>query len=123
MATTIIFDDGSAPAVNFPAPDHPEEWREDLQQVRARAMGGRVVSVTRSASTLKNPILHWTSMDETDYNAMVTFIFTTVEGSTTQFTFTDWESTAHTVKYMGGLEKARSVGFDQWTVDLQLAVI
>ena len=123
MATTISFDDGSNPVVTVAAPDHPEEWREDLQQVRARAMGGRVVSVTRSSSTLKNPVLHWTNMDEADYNSLVTFFYSTVEGSATSVTFTDWESNPHTVKYMGGLERARSVGYDQWALDLQLAVV
>ncbi len=29
----------SSTTINITAPDHPETWREDLQQVRARAMG------------------------------------------------------------------------------------
>ena len=113
----------SSTTINIATPDHPEQWKEDLQQVRSRAMGGRVVSVTRTASALKNPVLHWSSMTEANYNTLKTFINTTISGTTNSFTFTDWDSTGHTAYYMGGLEKARSTTFNTWVVDIQLAII
>tara|TARA_Y100000310_G_scaffold255696_1_gene263226 strand:- start:3209 stop:3589 length:381 start_codon:yes stop_codon:yes gene_type:complete len=121
---TLVY---SATTVNVIAPDHPEAWREDLQQVRARAMGGRVISVTRSASTLKQPVLTWTNMPDADHTTLTTFIFTTVSGSANQFTFTESYSTGspvtYNVKYIGGLESAKSTAYDSWNVTLNLAVV
>tara|TARA_R100000234_G_C4953152_1_gene158307 strand:+ start:409 stop:789 length:381 start_codon:yes stop_codon:yes gene_type:complete len=117
----------SSTTINITAPDHPETWREDLQQVRARAMGGRVVSVTRSASTLKQPVLTWTNMSDADQYTLSNFIFSTVSGSANQFTYTESYSTGsnvtYNVKYLGGLENAKSTAYDSWNVTLNLAVV
>ena len=109
------------------APDHPETWREDLQQTRSRAMGGRLVSVTRSALTLKQPVLTWTNMSDSDHSGLTSFIFTTALGSNRQFTYAESYSTGtevvYNVKYTGGLEDARSTAYDSWNVKLNLAVV
>lgn len=112
----------SSTTVTVPAPDHPEEMRENLIQKRSRAMGGRVVSITRSTSTIKNPILHWSYLGETDYNNLRNFIYTTVKGTQLAFTYTDHDGNAQAnTYYMGGLESAISSDFDSWSVDIQLA--
>jgi hypothetical protein len=50
-----------------------------------------------------------------------------VLGSTHQFTFSESYSTGSTVvynvKYLGGLENARSTAYDSWNVKLNLAVV
>ena len=126
MSDTIALAYSSTTAT-ITAPDHPETWREDLQQTRSRAMGGRVVSVTRSASTLKQPVLTWTNMSDSDHSSLTSFIFTTVSGSANQFTFTESYSTGsnvtYNVKYLGGLENTRSTAYDSWNVTLNLAVV
>jgi hypothetical protein len=116
---TLVY---SSTTVTLPAPDHPEELNENLIQRRARAMGGRVVSITRSTTTISNPIFHWSYLSEAKYNALKTFIYTTVKGTQLPFTYTDHEGTAQAnTYYMGGLESAVSQDYDAWRVDLQLA--
>ena len=126
MSDTIQFQ-YSPTTLIITAPDHPETGREDLQQTRSRAMGGRLVSVTRSALTLKQPVLTWTNMSDSNHSALTSFIFTTVLGSTRQFTFAESYSTGtevvYNVKYTGGLENARSTAYDSWNVRLNLAVV
>ena len=126
MSDTIQFQ-YSPTTLIITAPDHPETWREDLQQTRSRAMGGRLVSVPRSALTLKQPVLTWTNMSDSNHSALTSFIFTTVLGSTRQFTFAESYSTGtevvYNVKYTGGLENARSTAYDSWNVRLNLAVV
>ena len=117
----VIFTYSSTTAT-LPAPDHPEEVNENIIQKRSRAMGGRVVSITRSTTTISNPILHWSYLSEAKYNALKTFINTTVKGTQLPFTYTDHEGTAQAnTYYMGGLEKAKSTDSDSWQVDIQLA--
>ena len=113
----------SGTTINIESPDFPEQIKEDMVQTRARAMGGRVVSVTRVNNTIKNPTLVWNNLGQTDFTALKNFIFTTVSGSTQQFSFTDWNSTAYNVRYMGGLEKAQQVAFEQYKVELTLAIV
>lgn len=117
----INFTYGST-SLDLPTPDFPEEPNDALVQHRARTFGGHVTSVTISAGTLRTPVLHFTDLTETEYNSLVSFINTTVVGATYAFTFTDWESVAWTVKYMGGLP-GNQPEYDRWTVDLVLAVI
>ena len=62
----------SATTINIESPDFPEQIKEDLVQTRARAMGGRVVSVTRTNSTLKNPTLVWNNLNDTDFTSLKT---------------------------------------------------
>ena len=112
----------SATIVNLPAPDHPEEPGEELHQNTMVAMGGRVTSVTRAAGLKTRPILHYTDLDETDYNALRNFINNTVVGSKLSFTYTDWDSVAHTARYLSGIP-GRSNVFDSWSVDLELMII
>ena len=85
------------------------------------------MSVTRSALTLKQPVLTWTNMSDSNHSALTSFIFTTVLGSTRQFTFAESYSTGtevvYNVKYTGGLENARSTAYDSWNVRLNLAVV
>lgn len=113
----------SATTINIESPDFPEQIKEDLVQTRARAMGGRVVSVTRTNSTLKNPTLVWNNLNETDFTSLKNFIFNTVDGTTQQFSFTDWNSTTYNARYMGGLEKSQQVAYEQWKVELRLAIV
>tara|TARA_R110000751_G_scaffold48486_2_gene107887 strand:- start:1970 stop:2170 length:201 start_codon:yes stop_codon:yes gene_type:complete len=66
-------------------------------------------------------------MSDSDHSSLTAFIFTTVSGSTNQFTFTESYSTGsnvtYNVKYFGGLENARSTAYDSWNVTLNLAVV
>ncbi len=121
MALAINFTYGST-SLDLTVPDYPEEPGDALAQHRSRTMGAHVTSVTRSAGTVATPVLHFTDMSETDYNALVSFINTTVVGATYAFTYTDWDVVAHAVKYMGGLP-GKQLQLDQWVVDLVLAVI
>ena len=109
-------------SLDLPTPDYPEIPGDALAQHRSRTMGGHVTSVTRSAGTIETPVLNFTDLDETEYNALAAFINTTVVGATNAFTYTDWESVAKTVKYMSGLP-GRQLQFEQWVVTLVLAVI
>ena len=122
MAALLINFTYGSTSLDLPTPDYPEEPGDALAQHRSRTMGGHVTSVTRSAGTVETPILHFTDLSEADYNALASFINTTVVGATYAFTYTDWESVAFNVKYMGGLP-GRQVQFGQWVVDLILAVI
>ncbi|OHE69809.1 MAG: hypothetical protein A2Z99_08195 [Treponema sp. GWB1_62_6] len=108
--------------LELPSPDYPEEPGDVLVQRRARTFGGHVTSVTLSAGMVSTPTLHFTDLTEAQYNALASFVNTTVVGATYAFTYTDWEAGAFTVKYMGGLP-GKQVGYEQWVVDLVLAVI
>ncbi|MBM3280911.1 MAG: hypothetical protein FJY95_22965 [Candidatus Handelsmanbacteria bacterium] len=109
-----------ATSLVLPSPEHPEEWGTDLDQTRYRAMGGRVMTLTRSAVTRSAPVLHWSQMSEDEKDDLVDFIFLTCVGSANSFTLTDWNGDTHTVRYFGGLEKATSTEYDAWRVDLAL---
>lgn len=119
MAVTFTY---LSTVLDLPTPDYPEEPNNGLVQVRSRTHGGHVTSVTMSTATISTPVLHFTDLTEAEYNALVAFINTTVIGATYAFTYTDWESASFTVKYMGGLP-GKQVAYDQWVVDLVLAVI
>ncbi len=118
---TIDWTYGST-SLTLPAPDYPEEPGDALAQHRSRTFGGHVTSVTRSAGTLTTPVLHFTDLSEVEYNALASFITTTVVGATYAFTYTDWEAVAWTVKYMGGLP-GKQIAFGQWVCNIILAVI
>lgn len=119
---TFTFTYGST-VLTVPTPQYPEEWGHDLNQWRSRAMGGRVVAVTRSTTQVRNPTLHWTGLSDADYAALRDFWYTTVGGSDNDVTWYDWNGSTWTVRYLGGLEEAKATEYDSWTVDLQLAVV
>lgn len=123
MADTITFDDGTNPSITIPVPDYPSDTFINLNQNVQVAMGGRVTSVTRGSGTITRWVLHWNDLSTTDYNTLKTFLYTTVGGATTQFTYTDENGTGYTVKYIGGLEAASLVDFDSHQVDIILAEI
>jgi len=108
--------------VTLPTPDYPEDPGDALRQTVMRAMGGRIVSVTQSNGVIRDPVLHFTDLSETDYNNLASFINNTVVGATTSFTYTDWDSTSYTVRYVSGIP-GQQVDLDQWVVDLALAVV
>jgi hypothetical protein len=122
MATTITFNDGST-SITIPTSDYPGQTQSFLDQSIQTAMGGRITSITRSAGEKKRWILNWRSLSQTDFNTLKTFIYTTVSGATTQFTYTDETSTNYTVKYTGGIENAQLVDFDSYAVEVNLAEI
>jgi hypothetical protein len=121
-ATSINFTYGST-SLDLPANEYPGEPWEDIDQMRTVAMGGRVVSRTRTASTFNNPVLHWTQLDDPKKTELDTFIFGIVLGSFYPFTFTDVWADTYTVRYMGGLEAAKMVQDYLWELTLKLAVI
>tara|TARA_Y100001973_G_scaffold101774_1_gene165502 strand:+ start:481 stop:855 length:375 start_codon:yes stop_codon:yes gene_type:complete len=123
MADTITFNDGSNPAVTIPVPDYPSDQLISLQQNVQVAMGGRVTSVTNGSGTLTRWALRWNSLPTANYNTLKTFLYTTVAGATTQFTYTDENSSNYTVKYIGGLETASLVDFNSFEVEILLAEI
>ena len=119
MATSISLVNGAV-TCTLPLPEQPEDWRADLDQTRARAMGGRVMVLTRSAVTRKAPVLHWTMLTTTEKESVEAFIWTTCLGSEETFVLTDWNSVTHTCRYLGGLERVASSAPDVWAVDLAL---
>ena len=122
MAATTITLASGATTITLDTPDFPEEWSPDLDQWRSQALGGAIWSITRSTAVVKTPVLHWALMTAAQHTSLETFINTTVVGSTTVFTFTDWDSTAWNAQYLGGIKEAKSNDYDQWVVDLQLRV-
>jgi len=123
MATQITFNDGSNPAVNLPVPDYPSQDYGSLDQSIQQAMGGRITSITRGSGELFRFILLWERLGASDYTALKTFLYTTVAGATTQFTYTDYLGTNYTVKYIGGLDRAPLVDYDSRRVEITLAEV
>ena len=123
MADTITFNDGTNPAITIPVPDYPSGTFISLNQNVNIAMGGRVTSVTNGSGTLTRWALRWNSLPTANYNTLKTFLYTTVAGATTQFTYTDENSSNYTVKYIGGLESASLVDYNSFVVDITLAEI
>ncbi|MBM3280829.1 MAG: hypothetical protein FJY95_22535 [Candidatus Handelsmanbacteria bacterium] len=117
--STITLTKGMTSLV-LPSPEHPEEWGTDLDQTRYRAMGGRVMTLTRSAVSRSAPVLHWSQLSADEKDDLVDFIFSTCTGSADSFTLLDWNGDAHTVRYFGGLERAAFTELDAWRVDLAL---
>jgi len=120
MATTVNFTSG-ATSIDVTAPTYPEEPGNTLQQVVAQSMSGRVMSVTRNAGTITTPTVHL-QLAETEYDDLVSFIYTTVSGATTSFSYTDHESVTWTATYLGGLPGAQ-VDYDDWRVDLRMRLV
>ena len=123
MATgTIRFTFGAYTTGDIPAPNAPEKWQEDLDQARMRAEGGRPVTVTRQSGTVKDPSLHWDTLEKTYFDALMDFFYTQTIGSENACTFNDWDDDDHTAYYMGGLEKAEGDG-ETYKLDLKLAIV
>ena len=121
MALTINWTYGST-SLDLPAPGFPERPGDGLVQRRTRTYGGNVVARTEAIGDIETPTLHFTPLTDAQYDALFDFLTVTVVGATYPFTFTDWDSVAHTVKYLGGLP-GKGNAFDVWAVDITLAVL
>ena len=119
---TITFTYGST-TVEVSTPDYPEHPGEYLDQFISRAMGGRVTAITRGSGTIKEPVLVWEELSNSEFTALKDFFFTTTNGAENEVTYTDWDGNVHTVKYLGGLERAEQIDFDSWKVELKLAIV
>ena len=119
----ITFDDGTNPSVTLPAPDYPGQAFAFLDQSIQQAMGGRITSITRGSGELRRWTLAWQSLSASNYTTLKTFWYTTVSGASTQVTYTDENGTNYTVKYTGGIERARLVDYDSYAVEVQLAEV
>jgi len=109
--------------VTLPTPEYPEKPGADLDQYRAAAMGGAVWTVTRSSGAIYYPELSWQTMEDAYFQALKTFILTTVSGSEHDFTLTDWDGTVWTATYLGGIEEAEQADYDCWRVSLRLHLV
>ena len=124
-ANTVTFTYGSTSVTVAQGQSYPEHPGKDLNQARNRAMGGRVVTVTRSSAPIQQMAVHLI-MTNAEYTSMDSFIISTIIGSEHQFVFNDYENTDHDVKYMGGweaVEKSEALGDDSWEATLALAVV
>jgi len=121
MATATIQFVYSVTTINPPTPDYPKRVEDDLVQSVQRSMDGRVVSELRSTTSIKTHVLKWEYMPDADFATLKTFWYTTVQGAKNAVTYTDEDATAFTVRYLKGLETAREVDTDFWSVELHLA--
>src|SRR3990167_1967097 len=118
MATdTILFVYGSY-TLEIATPSYPGTPNQDLDQWRATAMGGRVVSVLRSDSEVSDPLLYWPDLSDSERDDLKTFFFDQVGGTGNDITYTDQDGIVSTVQYIGGIETSRMVNFDCWEVSL-----
>ena len=83
-------------------------------------MGGAVWTVTRATGSLYYPIYHWRTLPDAEHTLLRGFIYTTCSGSENTFDLIDWNTTAWTAQYLGGLEGVRQDQYDCWEVHLQL---
>lgn len=118
--TTTIYLSKGATNITISAPEYPNEPKVDLDQFRARAMGGAVWTVTRATGSLYYPIYHWRTLPDAEHTLLRGFIYTTCSGSENTFDLIDWNTTAWTAQYLGGLEGVRQDQYDCWEVHLQL---
>lgn len=119
--STINFDDGTNPSITLPSPEYPAQDAQILDQSVQQAMGGRITSITRGSGVLRRWKLMWNTLPESDYNTLVTFLYTTISGAANPFTFTDHNSDQYVVKYIGGLERSQLIDFDSRKVEIELA--
>lgn len=112
-----------ATTVTFPVGrKYPEQPQEDLRQNRSRAMGGRLVTITHDATPLSDPVVHLRITDA-KFTELRNFIYVTVLGSTYAYTFTDYDASTKTVKYIGGIREARRVSHGRWAVEVRMAEV
>jgi hypothetical protein len=123
MATTISFDDLTNPAINLPVHDYPSQAFVHLDQSIQQAMGGRITNIERGNGTLTRWVLQWQHLSVADFAILKTFFYTTVTGASTTVTYTDEASATHTVKYLGGIERAQLIDYDSYRVDITLAEV
>ena len=123
MATTISFDDLTNPAINLPVHDYPSQAFVHIDQSIQQAMGGRITNIVRGTGTLTRWVLQWEHMSQADFTILKTFFYTTVSGASTTVTYTDESAATHTVKYLGGIERAQLVNYDSHKVEISLAEV
>ena len=110
FADTITLAIEGGNSIVLPTPAYGTEPSKDLDQIRSRTMSGRVLSLTRNPGVTQwDGHLYWDILEESDYSALDTFIYTDCNGTQTAFNLTDWNSVVRSVKYFGGLEKAKPV--------------
>lgn len=109
-----------ATSITIATPDYPEHWGAELDQYRSQALGGRIWTVARSTTVRLTPVLSWSRMTEAQYDALYSFIMTTVNGSKNEWTLVDWDSTSWTATYLGGIEAAEMADYDQYAVTMRL---
>ena len=95
MAATVIFNDLTNPTVTVKAPSHPYSYEYRNRQKIGYAKGG-TPKVADWGDDDQVLVLHWVRLNQTDHDALSTFIRTTINWAETSFTFTDPFSVAHT---------------------------
>jgi hypothetical protein len=123
MATDTIQFVYSVTTINPPTPEHPKREGVVLDQSIQRCMGGRVTSVDWGAGQLETHVLLWKSLSAADFATLRTFWYTTVGGAANTVTYTDEDATVFSVKYLGGIENARMLDGNLYTVEITLAVV
>ena len=94
--------------------------RPSRLQKKNAAIGGRIVTsdlgdgsgMRRPRFTLEIPASEWTPLKS--------FLQTTVQEAALDFTFTDWEGDAYTVRYWRGIETEERLPGNRFRVTLEL---
>lgn len=103
-------------------PDHP--GRQSPQLVR-RTWGGGFRAADQGKPNQTYATIRVTIRDasRTEWNGILTFFRTTTQRSAVRFDWTDPNGTAYTgLRYLSGLEEARSRPKDRWDAELVFAI-
>ena len=126
MANTVIFTNatGTPAPITIRAPAYPEEPGRSYPFLTGRTMGGgfKTVDLGEDSAAHQNMVLHFRDMSNANYTSMKTFFETTVSYNATAFTYTDPHEVAHAnMRYLGGMERARSKRGNRWDIDIRIA--
>ncbi len=116
--SATVFSCGAASATLVRAPSRPFAADTRLFQTTAvDSLGNRYV-VDRSAVTVRPVVLTFPRVTAAELAALRTFLYTTVAGARTKFTWTDSAAVAHTVRLTAW--HWRQTGPAWFQVDMQL---
>lgn len=115
MATTVTLT-YSTTTVTLPAPTRATEPLRYPQIVGMTWGGGVKVADMGDGTDHTEIAITWDGLTEAEYDALQGFIATTVNWSSTGFTYVDHKSVSYTaMHYVSGLEEFAQTDVDWWT--------
>jgi hypothetical protein len=112
-----------ATSITLRSPAYPEPGGYEPRQLVGRTWGGvfKIADLGAAAAERHELELIFTDLTRTEWNNLRGFIVTTCGWATSGFTYTDPWATAHAnMRYVGGLEAARSSKGDRWAVTIRI---